>query len=408
MIFLWTDVIYWFLIAAIIFLIIAPKPRHIIVAWQSVGQSKMAVASGVVLFFYALIALLDCIHFKLGESHNIVSVLDLILSPLNQAQETTYSAPFAVKDLNYPTTGVSLVSLIFKSAGVSVLIAGLFSSVVYLRTRKFKRVLTLTVSVFVVIAMLTFLYLMSRYYHILGTDKVGQDVFYQTIKSIRTGVLIGSLTTLVMFPFALFFGTVAGYYRGWVDDVVQYIYTTLSSIPSVLLIVAFMLMLEVIMGRYPAIFDNIMMRADFRLLALCVIFGITSWTSLCRLLRAETLKLREQDYVKAGIVLSTTHSKILKLHIIPNLMHIVIITVAMEFSSLVLAEAVLSYIGVGVDSSTFSWGNMINAARLELARDPVIWWSLTAAFFFMVSLVLPANLFADVLQKAFDPRARSR
>jgi len=142
-------------------------------------------------------------------------------------------------------------------------------------------------------------------------------------------------------------------------------------------------------------------------LAICLIFGLTSWTSLCRLLRAETFKLREQDYVRAGIVMGTSNSSIIIQHIIPNLMHIVLITVAMDFSALVLAEAVLSYVGVGVDPSTFSWGNMINAARFELARDPVVWWSLGAAFIFMFMLVLSANLFSDVLQKAFDPRARS-
>ena len=87
-------------------------------------------------------------------------------------------------------------------------------------------------------------------------------------------------------------------------------------------------------------------------------------------------------------------------------MHIVLITVVLDFSGLVLAEAVLSYVSIGVDPTTISWGNMINSARLELAREPVVWWSLAAAFFFMFSLVLSANLFADVVRDAFDPRLR--
>ena len=77
---------------------------------------------------------------------------------------------------------------------------------------------------------------------------------------------------------------------------------------------------------------------------------------------------------------------------------------ALDFSSLVLAEAVLSYVNIGVDPSTESWGNMINTARLEMAREPVVWWSLASAFCFMLGLVLPANLLADVLRDAFDPR----
>lgn len=88
-------------------------------------------------------------------------------------------------------------------------------------------------------------------------------------------------------------------------------------------------------------------------------------------------------------------------------MHIVLITLVLDFSGLVLAEAVLSYINIGVDPTMNSWGNMINSARLELARDPIVWWSLAAAFMFMFALVLAANLFADVVRDAFDPRLRS-
>ena len=93
--------------------------------------------------------------------------------------------------------------------------------------------------------------------------------------------------------------------------------------------------------------------------------------------------------------------------IIPNITHIVLIVVVLDFSGLVLAEAVLSYVGVGVDPSTDSWGNMINGARLEMAREPMVWWSLMAAFSFMFILVLAANLFSDAVRDAFDPRGPS-
>ncbi len=141
-------------------------------------------------------------------------------------------------------------------------------------------------------------------YHVLGTDKVGQDVFYQTLKSIRTGLLIGTLTTLVMLPFAILMGIVAGYARGWIDDVIQYIYTTLNSIPHVLLIAAAILMLQVYMANHPELFETTVERADIRLLFLCIILGITSWTGLCRLLRGESLKLREVEYIQAAVCAS--------------------------------------------------------------------------------------------------------
>jgi len=244
-------------------------------------------------------------------------------------------------------------------------------------------------------------------YHILGTDKVGEDVFYQSLKSIRTGLVIGTLTTLVMLPAAVILGIMAGYFRGLTDDVIQYIYTTLNSIPGVLLIAAAILMLQVYMTNNAEQFESLVQRADLRLLFLCIILGVTSWTGLCRLLRGESLKLREADYVQSATALGVRHSIIIARHILPNVLHIVMITVVLDFSGLVLAEAVLSYVNIGVDPTMNSWGNMINSARLELAREPIVWWSLAAAFVFMFTLVLAANLFADVVRDAFDPRLRS-
>jgi peptide/nickel transport system permease protein len=245
-------------------------------------------------------------------------------------------------------------------------------------------------------------------YHVLGTDKVGNDVMYLSLKSIRTGVLIGTLTTLIMLPFAVLLGITAGYFKGWADDVIQYVYTTLSSIPAVLLIAAAILTLQAYMAVHPEMFDTAAIRADARLLFLCAILGVTSWTGLCRLLRGETLKLRETEYVQAARAYGAGSMTIMMRHLLPNVMHIVLITVVLDFSGLVLAEAVLSYVGVGVDPTTISWGTMINSARLEMAREPMVWWSLAAAFTFMFTLVLAANLFADVVRDALDPRLSDR
>lgn len=243
------------------------------------------------------------------------------------------------------------------------------------------------------------------YYHILGTDKVGNDIFYAAIKSIRTGLIIGTLTTVVTLPFAVIMGTIAGYFRGWWDDVIQYIYTTVSSVPAVLLIAAGVLSLDVAIAKYQSYFTTVEQRADLRLLMLCVILGLTSWTSLCRLLRGETLKLRGLDYVAAARAIGASGGRIIWRHILPNLLHIVLISVVMDFSGLVLAEAVLSYVGVGVDPTMYSWGNMINSARMEMAREPIVWWPLLGAFSLMFILVLSANIVADALRDALDPKA---
>lgn len=248
--------------------------------------------------------------------------------------------------------------------------------------------------------------------HIFGTDKVGNDVFFSALKGIRTGITIGIGTTIVVIPFAILFGVVAGYFGGRVDDIIQYIYTTLASIPGILLIVSLILVFAKEGYQGGLVEDRFLIGGVFiykeRLFWLCLIMGVTSWTDLCRLVRGETLKLRELEYVQAARGFGVSTATIIYKHIVPNLMHLILITFVLQFSGLVLAEAVLSYIGIGVGAEMGSWGNMINSARMELSREPVVWWSLLASFVFMIGLVLPANIFADTVRDALDPKMRKK
>ena len=248
-----------------------------------------------------------------------------------------------------------------------------------------------------------FIFVFQGHYHVLGTDKVGNDILYVSLKSIRTAILLGSITILIMLPFATLLGLSAGFFGGIIDDIIQFIYTTLSSIPAVLLIVAMVMVLQVYIERHEHLFSTMVMRADVRLLLLCFILGITSWTNLCRVLRAETFKIRELEYIKAANMLGTSSFRTLVRHILPNVMHIILITIILDFSLLVLAEAVLTYVGVGVDPTSYSWGNMIDAARMELARTPAVWWPIASAFGFMFLFILAINVYVDVLRDKLDP-----
>ena len=439
MIILWTDALIYILISVITVLIFSlRKKEHFVRPWKQVANSPTAMVSLVFLVFFIAIGLLDSIHFRPsnGRSSEIISVLDYWASSLRLHQEKSYSAPFSAysyskelmilpdqtsqwgyRRLEYGANHLSDVETekardIFAKAFMGFVkgagaIIFLFCSYHWLKKIRFfshKPVNTVFGTLFLLSCASYMLLELSTYYHVMGTDKVGEDVFYQAIKSIRTGLVIGSLTTLIMLPLAIVFGILAGFFRGWVDDVIQYIYTTLNSIPGVLLIAASILMVQVYMANHQEQFTSLVARADMRLLFLCLILGVTSWTGLCRMLRAETLKLREMEYVQAAHALGVPRYQILYRHILPNVMHIVLISVVLDFSSLVLAEAVLSYVNIGVDPTTYSWGNMINGARLEMAREPVVWWSLAASFVFMFSLVLSANLFADTVRDAFDPR----
>ena len=446
MVILWTDALIYILVFAVLGLVIYLRGKaHIMRPLQKIARNKVGMASLVVLLFFVQIGLLDSIHFKPTDikSNEIISLLDYWATPLRAHGEKTYSAPFATtlyskeiillpdgstqwgyprlefggRYLDNPETQY-LTDVLKKTgyglfqgmglAGISLLgFFGLWYKVrsdkgqVYVLPPSLNSVFAV---VFTIVSIGYTLIYLSAYYHVLGTDKVGEDVFYQAIKSIRTGLVLGTLTTLIMLPIAIVFGILAGFFRGWIDDIIQYVYTTLNSIPSVLLIAASILMVQVYMANHQQDFSSVIVRADMRLLFLCLILGVTNWTGLCRLLRAETLKLREMEYVQAAQALGVKESMILLRHILPNVMHIILISVVLDFSALVLAEAVLSYINIGVDPSTYSWGNMINGARLEMAREPIVWWSLSAAFIFMFALVLAANLFSDSVQEAFDPR----
>ncbi|MEY3759597.1 MAG: hypothetical protein RIR39_1088 [Pseudomonadota bacterium] len=443
---LWTDALIFILIVAMLVLAFYLRGKeHIKRPLQKIVRSKVGMASLVVLLFFVLIGLLDSVHFKpvSTKSNEIISLLDYWATPLREHGEKTYSAPFATtlyskeimaladgttqwgyprlafggNYLNNPETQ-HLADVLKKTAYGFIqgaVLAGLLL-LCYLGVRQKAQgdkrqdwvlsasLMSVLAVVFIIVSLSYTLIYLSAYYHVLGTDKVGEDVFYQAVKSIRTGLVLGTLTTLIMLPMAIVFGILAGFFRGWIDDIIQYVYTTLNSIPGVLLIAASILMVQVYMANHEQDFTSVIVRADMRLLFLCLILGVTNWTGLCRLLRAETLKLREMEYVQAAHALGVKQNIILLRHILPNVMHIVLISVVLDFSSLVLAEAVLSYINIGVDPTTYSWGNMINGARLEMAREPIVWWSLSAAFVFMFTLVLAANLFADTVQNAFDPR----
>jgi peptide/nickel transport system permease protein len=452
-----TDALLYVLIGAIVLYVwYARQHEHLSAPWRVVARSKTAMGSLVIMLFYLLVALADSVHFRALNGHNdqgepiyatqVQSLLDVVLEPIHRQREKTYSAPFAThlysketielddgrQIRDFPRLKYGGAHLADPQQDKAMDIAGrlvlgicygllAFSVVMLLLFRLRWPALfdwwknaeagpqhTAAVMLALLLMLVGLVITLGQAYHILGTDKVGEDVLYQAVKSIRTGLLIGTLTTLVMLPAAILLGTMAGYFRGWIDDVIQYVYTTLSSVPGVLLIAAAVLMMDVYMSQHQEQFNSLLERADFRLLFLCLILGITSWTSLCRLLRGETLKLRQLDYVQAAQAFGVSHFKILWRHILPNVMHIVLIVIVLDFSGLVLAEAVLSYINIGVDPNTDSWGNMINSARLELAREPVVWWSLLAAFAFMFVLVLAANLLADAVRDAFDPRLRER
>jgi peptide/nickel transport system permease protein len=437
--------------------------RHLLANWKLALKRPVAMVSSMVLMFFVLMAALDSIHYRpalpvvegkpISYSTETVSVLDVILMPLTKARERSYSAPLTATGFRKETVEINgqkirdyprlkfggshlkdpskeLLNDVAAQSFKSILIAMAFLTAftfaaLHIAAKRSEQsfsgvwyrfqhgqtlwpwrsvFLTLGFMLIVIVWVIT----LSQNYHVFGTDRTGNSVLVFALKSVRTALVIGSLTTLVVLPLALSLGVIAGYFRGWVDEVIQYIYTLLASIPDVLMIAASVLLLQVFIDKNQGFFETALERSDARLFFLCLILGVTSFTGLCRLVRGETLKLRELEYIQSARAFGVSAPRILRRHIVPNLMHLVLINTVMQFSSFVLAEAVLSYVGVGVDPKTASFGVMINTARAELAATPIVWWTLSTAFVFMFLIVLSANLLSDAVRDAFDPRARLR
>jgi len=388
-VFLATDVLVWLLVVAIAaFAIYCRRRAHLAAPWARVFRSRAAVASAVFLAAFLCIGLLDSLHYRpvlpakdaSGPAAYAVearSLLDLALTPLRMRAEKTYSAPLATrlyqKELVELPEGKSVREFPRLRHGGAHLkdeadwgkdiawrvLAGLAAAVALwslkvlvarrLLVRRWPQVpwvaaYAATGAILLVAGPVA---LLAVAYHVLGTNQVGQDVLYQALKSIRTSLVIGTITTLVLLPLGIAAGVAAGYFKGWVDDLIQYAYTTLNSIPGVLLIAAFVLMLQVFLDQHGDWFPTSAQRADMRLLGLCAILGLTSWTGLARLLRGEALKLSELEYIQAAHAFGVSHARILGRHILPNVSHIIVI-----------------------------------------------------------ALVLAANLFADAVRDGFDPRVR--
>lgn len=463
---LWTDAVLFLMLAALAWYAWRISVnRNLRANWRKVLRDPAALSAGIVLALFALITLADSIHFRRAlapaagapadapvfYATSTESLLDVLMARQLAMRETGYSEPLAYLGLNKepmerdgqpvrdfprlehggahlsdPATqwagdiarravggafGGLVVAALATLVTAAVLrrshggLAGALRDLFADRTDLPLRAALFTVLVVCLLGGAT-VGLMGHY-HVFGTDRTGNDVLVQALKSVRTAFVIGTLATVATLPFAVVLGILAGYFRGWVDEVIQYVYTTLSSVPNVLLIAACVLMVQVFLDKNPDLFATGLERSDLKIFLLCAILGLTGWATLCRLVRGETLKLRELEFVQAAAAFGVGPVRTMARHIAPNVMHLVLITTVLSFSDLILYEAVLTYVGVGVDPSMNSFGGMINLARSEMSRDPLVWWSFAAAFGFMVTLVLAANLFADGVRDAFDPRARS-
>jgi len=221
----------------------------------------------------------------------------------------------------------------------------------------------------------------------LGADIFGRSVIQKTIKGTEVAMSVGFIAGGISIVLGVFLGAVSGYFGGLIDELIVWFYTTVSSIPNIMLLLA----ITFIMGK--------------GLLAVYLALGLTSWVGLCRLIRGEVIKHKNREYVQSARAIGCSHFRRLFIHILPNVLHLVIVNFSLQFQYAIKSEVILSYLGLGVQGRP-SWGTMIDDAKLELTRG--IWWQLLAATLAMFFIVLAFNILGDSLRDALDPKLKGK
>lgn len=220
-----------------------------------------------------------------------------------------------------------------------------------------------------------------------GADKWGQDVVLKTIKGAETSILVGLLSALLAVVIGTFLGAIAGYFGGWVDDVLNWFYNIFTSIPYLLLVLAIAAVLQ-----------------QKGILSIVLILGLTGWTGVFRLIRAEYMKHKSREYVLAAKAIGVSHLRRMFVHIFPNVSHIALVQISILVVSFIKSEVILSFLGFGVPVGVVSWGSMLNEAQSELILGK--WWQLAAASIAMAVLVTAFSMFTDALRDALDPKLK--
>ena len=222
---------------------------------------------------------------------------------------------------------------------------------------------------------------------IFGADKWGQDVLQKTIKGAETSILVGLIAAFVAVLIGTALGALAGYFGGWVDDILNWFYNIFTSIPYLLLVLAIAAVLQ-----------------QKGILSIILILGLTGWTGVFRLVRAEYMKHTAREYVLAAKAIGVSNLRRMFVHIFPNVSHIALVQMSILVVAFIKSEVILSFLGFGVPIGVVSWGSMLNEAQSELILGK--WWQLAAASIAMAVLVTAFSMFTDALRDALDPKLK--
>jgi peptide/nickel transport system permease protein len=228
-----------------------------------------------------------------------------------------------------------------------------------------------------------------------GGDRIGRDVLAKAIKGSQISILVGLLAAALATLIGTILGALAGYFGGKLDDILEWVYNVFTSVPYILLIFALAAVFK--SGPLGKVFSE-------GIMPIVVILGAVGWTGIYRLVRAEYIKHRGREYVRAAEAIGASHGARMFGHILPNISHVVLVQLSLHVVAFIKAEVILSFLGLGVPLDMVSWGTMLAEAQTELVLGK--WWQLVTATAFMAVFVTAFALLTDALRDALDPKLR--
>jgi peptide/nickel transport system permease protein len=235
--------------------------------------------------------------------------------------------------------------------------------------------------------------------HPFGTDKIGRDILARTIYGGQISIIIGIFAAVVEVVVGVLVGAIAGYFGGWLDDLLMRLTEAMLIIPPLFLLIV---LAKSLGGKLPEIH---LLGRDFSgsVIVIILVIGLTSWMYLARIVRANILSLKEMDFISAARAIGVSHARIIFMHLLPNTIAPIIVSATLGVANAILSEAYVSFLGLGVQGATATWGNMLDGAYQYLETAPWLW------FFpglLILITVLGVNFVGDGLRDAFDPRSR--
>ena len=237
--------------------------------------------------------------------------------------------------------------------------------------------------------------------HIMGTDNLGRDYCIRVIYGTRISLMVGFISALIVVVIGIIYGAISGYFGGKVDMIMMRIVDIIYSLPDVLIVILLSVAIKDVIGMSKS---QLIMKLGAGMISIFIVFGLLYWVGMARQVRGQVLSIKEQEYVLAAQASGASAAHIIRKHMIPNCISVIIITAAMQIPSAIFTESFLSFVGMGVSMPMPSLGSLASDARSGLVSYPYLLMFPAASIFL---IVLSFNLLGNGLRDAFDPKLRS-